>query len=240
MAGLTLSEADRDLIRSLIVAEPSLVLDDDDVIRRLVGESGPERNIVDLRDRLVARLESRLEKLSMTHRTVIAAAYENVSGTQQLHRAVLALIEAQDLESFLTVLTRDAAEMLSCDEVVLCLEADVTETMAPSGFGDDLDGRVLAMPQGTIPDYLALSGAPDGPVVLRAAGADAELVFGEANPIQSEACLGLDLGGARGMVVFGSADPRRFDASHGTDLLNFFAGVIERLLLPHLAEAGQG
>jgi uncharacterized protein YigA (DUF484 family) len=237
MTGLTLSESDRDLIRSLIVAEPSLVLDDDDVMRRLVGDTVTDRKVVDLRDRLVERLENRLEKLVMTHRTVIAAAYENVSGTQQLHRAVLSLIEPPDLTSFLLRLTGEVPAMLAVDEARLCLEAEVSETTVAEGFGPELEGRVLALPEGTVDDYMSLEGEVNGPVVLRGAGAEAELIFGEANPVQSEACLMLDVGGSKGLLVFGSADPRRFDSSHGTDLLIFFAGVTERLLLKHLADA---
>ena len=112
MTTLKLSDSDRDLIRSLIIADPALVLDDDDVMRRLVGEETGERKVVDLRDRLVERLENRLEKLVMTHRTVIAAAYENVSGTRQLHHAVLSLIEPPDLSSFLQRLTGDVPATL--------------------------------------------------------------------------------------------------------------------------------
>ena len=237
MKGLTLSESDRDLIRSLIVAEPALVLEDDDVMRRLVGETASDRKVVDLRDRLVERLENRLEKLSMTHRTVIAAAYENVAGTQQLHHAVLALVEPPDLTSFLRRLTAEVPSMLTVDDARLCLEADVEHTTVADDFGEGLAGRVLALPEGTVRDYMALDGDPTGPVVLRSAGAEAELMFGEANPVQSEACLKLDIGGAPGLLVFGSADPKRFEAGHGTDLLVFLAGVVERLLLKHLADA---
>ena len=240
MKNLTLSDADRDLIRSLIVAEPALVLEDDDVMRRLVGDSVGDRKVVDLRDRLVERLENRLEKLAMTHRTVIAAAYENVSGTHQLHRAVLALIEPPDLASFIHRLTAEVPPLVTVDDARLCVEADVTETTVASGFGDDLGGRVLAMPEGTIADYIALDGDPASPVILRPAGAEAELIFGEANPVQSEALMQLDVGGAKGLLVFGSGDPRRFDAGHGTDLLEFLAGVVERLLLKHLADAEDG
>lgn len=237
MKGLTLSEADRDLIRSLIVAEPGLVLGDDDVMRRLIGDSAGDRKVVDLRDRLVERLERRLENLAVTHRTVIAAAYENVSGTQQLHRAVLSLIEPPDLASFVYRLTAEVPGMLSVDEARLCIEADVDSATVADGFGEGLEGRVLALPEGTIEDYMALDGEPSGSVVLREAGAEAELIFGEANPVQSEACMQLDVAGASGLLVFGSADPRRFDSGHGTDLLIFLAGVVERLLVQHLADA---
>ena len=37
-------------------------------------------------------------------------------------------------------------------------------------FGEGLAGRVLALPEGRVRDYMALDGDPTGPVVLRAAG----------------------------------------------------------------------
>jgi len=209
-------------------------------MRRLIGEETGGRNIVDLRDRLVQRLETRLEKLSLSHRTVIAAAYENVSGTQELHRAVLSLIEPPDLSSFAQWLTREVPDSLGIEEARLCLEADVEKAGPAEGFAADLSDHVLTLPEGMVEDYLSPdSDEPAGPVVLREAGFEAELIFGEANPVQSEACLRLDIAGTPGMLVFGSADRRKFDASHGTDLLVFLAGVVERLLLHHLSREGE-
>ncbi|HET7410916.1 MAG TPA: DUF484 family protein [Paracoccaceae bacterium] len=239
MDAFSLSDDERDLVRSLIVADPDLVLGDDQVMRRLIGERTGERQVVDLRDRLVERLESRLEKMVAHHRTVVAAAYENVEGARQLHRAVLALIEPPDLSSFLHRLTHDVPRMLGLDEARLCLEADVAETGPAAGFGEDLHGRVMALPEGTVADYMSLDGGHAGPVVLREAGADSELVFGEANPVQSEALMRLDIPGSAGMLAFGSADARKFDPSHGTDLLAFFGGAVERLLLQRLSDTGE-
>jgi len=236
---LELSEGDRDLIRSLIVAEPALVLDDDDVMQRLVGETRGERRVVDLRDRLVERLEARLEKLSTRHRTVIAAAYENVAGTAQLHRAVLSLVEPTELATFLQHVTRDLPPLLGLAESRLCLEADIDRAAPTPDFGPDLRGRVLAMPEGSIAEYLALDGPPTRRIVLRAAGEEAELIFGEANPVQSEALMRLDVGGGAGLLALGSSDPGKFDPAHGTDLLEFFAGVVERLLVRHLSDAAE-
>ena len=238
MDAFRLSDDERDLVRSLIVADPDLVLGDDQVMRRLIGARTGERQVVDLRDRLVERLESRLEKMVAHHRTVVAAAYENVEGARQLHRAVLALIEPPDLSSFLHRLTHEVPRMLGLDEARLCLESDVAETGPASGFGADLHGRVMALPEGTVAGYMSLDGGFSGPVVLREAGADSELIFGEANPVQSEALMRLDIPGSAGMLAFGSADPRKFDPAHGTDLLAFFAGAVERLLLQRLSESG--
>lgn len=236
METLTLLPEDRELIRSIIIADPDLVLDDDQVMRRLVGETTGSRKVVDLRDRLVERLEGRLTKLANTHRTVIAAAYENVAGTNQLHRAVLALIEPPDLASFLMRLTHEVPSLLGLEEARLCLEGDVEEIRPAEDFQRELAGRMLVLPEGAIADYLALDGNPRRVVVLRESGADSEIIFGESNPVQSEALMRLDLGGSPGLLAFGSADPRKFDPTHGTDLLNFFTGVVERLLIQHLAD----
>jgi uncharacterized protein len=240
MDAFRMTDDERDLIRSLIVADPDLVLEDQGVMRRLVGERNGERRIVDLRDRLVERLEQRLEKLVQHHRTVIAAAYENVAGTQQVHRAVLALIEPPDLSAFLYRLTHEVPRTLGLDDARLCLESDV-ETVGPAesigaDLHTDLHGRLLALPHGTVADYMALDGSGTEPVVLREAGAEAELIFGEANPIQSEALMRLDLAGSAGMLAFGSSDPRKFDPGHGTDLLAFLGSAVERLLVQRMSE----
>ena len=236
METVKLSSDDRDLIRSLILADPALVLDDDQVMQRLVGERNGERQVIDLRDRLVERLEQRLDKLATQQRSIIAAAYENVAGTNQVHRAVLALLEPSELPAFLKRLTFDVPAMLGLEEARLCLETDVTETGPADGFGLDLHGRVMAMPEGMVDGYFSLDGASADGVVLREAGEEAELIFGEANPVQSEALLKLDIAGAPGMLAFGSSDPKKFDPSHGTDLLTFVAGVVERLLTQRLAD----
>ena len=236
MDTVSLSSDDRDLIRSLIIADPALVLDDDQVMQRLVGEKNGERHVVDLRDRLVERLETRLDKLMTQQRSIIAAAYENVAGTNQVHRAVLALLEPSELPAFLKRLTVDVPAMLGLEEARLCLEADVAETGPADGFGDDLHGRVVTMPEGMVDGYAALDGTQSGRVVLREAGAESELIFGEANPVQSEALMLLDIAGAPSMLVFGSSDPKKFDPTHGTDLLTFLSGVIERLLTQRLSD----
>ena len=237
-------EADeRDLIRSLILADPELVLGDDAVMRRLIGASGgveDGRKVIDLRDRLVERLETRLTRLVHTNRSVIAAAYENVAGTGQLHRAVLGLIGRRELGPFLRHLTAETPLMVGVEDARLCIEAEIDDIHPADDLARDLDGRVLAVPEGTADAYLALGGevSPAG-VVLRPAGEEAELLFGFPNRIRSEACLRLEMEGTAGLMVFGAADPDRFGPEQGVELLQFFAGVVEQLLLERLQAAGR-
>jgi len=237
---ISLDTEERELIRSLILADPELVLSDDMVMRALLGATAQgARNIVDLRDKLVERMERRLDKLVHTNRSVIAAAYENVAGTQQAHRAILTLLDAPDLGEFLRRLTRDVPAMVGVEEARLCLEADV-EDISPAALAEGLGDRVLLMPYAAIGEYLMLEGdtAP-GVVTLRPCGEEAEIIFGEMKRVRSEALLKFDLGGSTGMLAFGSRDPDRFGPDQGTDLLTFFGGVVERLLTRHLAESDE-
>ena len=93
-------------IRDRILSAPEAVLEDQDVMRALVSAS--ERamggNVIDMRGIAMDRLEGRLGRLEDTHRSVIAAAYENLSGTNQIHRAILQLLDAPDFGEFLKTL----------------------------------------------------------------------------------------------------------------------------------------
>jgi hypothetical protein len=237
---IALDTEERELIRSLILADPELVLSDDMVMRALLGATAQgARNIVDLRDKLVERLERRLHKLVHANRSVIAAAYENVAGTQQVHRAILALIDAPDPGEFLRRLTRDVPAMVGVEEARLCIEAEVEDIRPADSLGEGLGGRVLLVPETTVGEYLMLEGDTSaGPVVLRPCGVEAEIIFGTMTRSRSEALLRLDLAGGTGLLAFGAQDPDRFGPDQGVDLLTFFGSVVERLVSRHLGAPG--
>lgn len=217
-------------VKPAILRDPSLILDDRELMEALIAASGEGgRNVVDLRGALVSRLETRLGLLEEAHRTVLAAAYENLAGAAQLHRAVLLLLDRDERAPFLEALLAETPEMLAVDAARLCVE---TEDDAPLGGAD----RVLAMPPGGLDAYVALGEVLGRPRVwLRPTPAEAELVWGEdAARLRSEALIALDAGGVRAMLAFGAEDPLRFGPDQGGDLLTFFGGVVERRLAPHL------
>ena len=65
-----------DDLRATIIARPTVILDDKDVMHALIAanEKAMGSNIVDLRGIAMERLERRLDRLEDTHRSVIAAA----------------------------------------------------------------------------------------------------------------------------------------------------------------------
>lgn len=219
--------------RDRILAAPEAILEDRDVMNALIGAN--ERlmgsNIVDLRGIAMERLETRLDRLEDTHRTVIAAAYENLAGTNQVHRAILQLMDPLTFEEFLQTLNTDVAATLRVDCVRLVLES-VQDAEDPSlrKLGEVL---YVAEP-GFVAEYISGGkNVPLRPVVLRQVLPDGPGLYGErADWIRSEALMKLDFGKGRlpGMLVLGAEDPHQFKQTHGTDLLAFFAGVFERTM----------
>ena len=223
---------DQDL-RDRIIAEPEVLLEDRDVMNALIGAN--ERlmgsNIVDLRGIAMERLEGRLDRLEDTHRTVIAAAYENLAGTNQVHRAILQLLDPLSFEDFLKAMASDVAQTLRVDCVRLVLESvQDAEDPALRKLGDVL---YVAEP-GFVGEYI--SGGRNVPlraVVLRQVLPASDALYGERSGwVRSEALMKLDFGKGRlpGMLVLGAEDPHQFKPTHGTDLLAFFAGVFERTM----------
>lgn len=227
-----------DDLREQLIAQPDIILEDIDIMRALVAanEASLGGNVVDLRGIAMERLESRLDRLEDTHRSVIAAAYDNLATTNQIHRAVLAMLDPVDFESFLHNLGGQVADILAVDALRLVLETPQPEgTPAIRKVGDVLN---LAE-EGFVEGYL------DPPrigvmrqVTLRQCDRGDERIFGGHAPwVRSEACLRLDLGPGRlpGLLALGSEDPHKFAPNQGTDLLGFFTGALERAMRRWLA-----
>ncbi|NIZ13437.1 DUF484 family protein [Phaeobacter sp. HF9A] len=221
-----------DSLRQKIIDAPAMVLDDPNVMRALVAanERAMGANIVDLRGVAMERLEARLDRLEDTHRLVIAAAYENLAGTNQIHRAVLRLLDPESFAEFMQVLRGDLRDILRVDALALILET----TQEEAGAAVERVGDVLKFTEaGFVSSYIAQGRtySSDRPVLLRQISAGPARIYGDLGArLRSEACLRLDLGAGRlpGLLVFGSEDSQQFTPQHATDLLAFFAGVFER------------
>ena len=220
-------------LRDKILSDPDLLLEDKEIMRALVAsnERAMGANIVDLRGIAMDRLETRLDRLEDTHRSVIAAAYENLAGTNQVHRATLRLMDAATFEDFLRDLSGDVAEILRVDAVRLVLESTTREEYPGLKKVGDV---IFVAETGFIDQYITQGrNMTTRQVTLRQFQPEDGRIYGDkAAYIRSEACLKLDFGQGRlpGMLALGSEDPHQFTPQHGTDLLTFLAGVFERAM----------
>lgn len=220
-------------VRAKIMSDPDVVLDDLDVMRVLISakDSRATSNVIDLRSIAMERLEARLGRLEDTHRSVIAAAYENLAGTNQIHRAILRMMDATRFETFLRDLTGEVADTLRVDAMQLILESEHYDDR--SGI-ESLSDVLQPMPIGTVDDYITQGRHMSvRPVTLRQVAPGDDSLYGARGAyIHSEACLKLDFGPGclPGMLLMGSEDPHQFTPQQGTDLLTFFAGVFERAM----------
>ena len=219
--------------RDRIIAAPEALLEDTGVMNALIAanERAMGSNVVDLRGIAMERLESRLDRLEDTHRTVIAAAYENLAGTNQVHRAILQLMDPLSFEDFLKSLNAEVAPTLRVDCARLVLETvQGEEEKSLRRLGDIL----YVAQSGFVADYISAGkNVPLRSVVLRQVQPSSDILYGDkAGWIRSEALMKLDFGKGRlpGMLVLGAEDPHQFKPTHGTDLLAFFAGVFERTM----------
>lgn len=221
--------------RERVLSDPNLILEDRDVMRALIvaNDRLMGGNVVDMRGIAMERLEDRLERLEDTHRSVIAAAYENLAGTNQIHRTILTLLDQTSFEGFLRALGGDVAGGLRVDRIRLVLESTAAADKTAPRL-QALDDVLSVVAPGFVEEYISAGRSkPRRSVTLRQAGDETERVFGDTDQwIRSEAIMPLDLGQGRlpAMLVLGSEDSQQFRPSQGTDLLGFFASVFERLM----------
>ncbi|MAM63088.1 DUF484 family protein [Maritimibacter sp. UBA3975] len=222
-----------DDVREELLTKPEAILEDQDMMRALIAanERAMGANIVDLRGIAMERLEARLDRLEDTHRSVIAAAYENLAGMNLIHRATLRILEQEDFEAFLRELGTDIADILRVDCLRLVLETvQEEENEAIRKMGDVL----VTAPVGFSDTYVGRPRDVGGPaVVLRQVQEQDKRLFGDSGYwIRSEAIIRLDLGEGRlpAMLVMGAEDPHQFKPGQGTDLLSYFGGVFERTM----------
>ncbi|QPM88916.1 DUF484 family protein [Pseudooceanicola algae] len=219
-------------LRDRILARPEDIIEDRDIMGALIAanDKAMGSNIVDLRGVAMERLEARLDRLEDAHRTVIAAAYENVAGTNLIHRATLRLLEEETFDGFLRALGSDVAKTLDVDFIKLVVETVRHEEEDPN---IRRLGEVLKIVKpGFVADYIeGPRSSAERRVVLRHLSQAPERLYGsQAAAMRSEACLRLDFGSERlpGLLVLGSIDDDQFSPSQGTELLGFFGGMIER------------
>tara|TARA_B100001559_G_C16442880_1_gene595317 strand:+ start:35 stop:742 length:708 start_codon:yes stop_codon:yes gene_type:complete len=227
--------SDKNLIDELkekILSNPKIILEDTAFMNALVKSQNEllGSNIVDLRDAAMKQLEKRLEKIENTHNDVISMAYENLSGTNQIQRAILKLLESNDFPNFIKKVSTEIKEILNVDHIALVLEAKIVNENVR--LLKNLNPITIIVEENSIKNYLSNLGQ-FGPqtVTLRTSVDNTHQFYQNASSkIMSEALLSLDFNESdiKGLLLLGSCKESKFSPGQGTELLTFFANVFER------------
>ena len=69
-------------VKNKVMSNPEIILDDVEVMRALFNtySNAIGENVIDLRSVIIEKLESKIKRAETTNRSIIAAAYENISG----------------------------------------------------------------------------------------------------------------------------------------------------------------
>jgi len=221
-------------LRDRLMREPEMILDDRALMKALVAanDKNAGSNVIDLRGIALDRLEQRFERLADTHQSVIAAAYENLSGTKQIQRAVLALLEPLDFTEFLHSLGSEIRDILQVDSIRLCLESPASGKSSQDKLIEEYGNILGFYAPGSIQEYLTngRNMAARSVTLRQVSHASATLYGDQARWIRSEALMKLNLGTGNlpGMLALGSENPHKFHPNQGTDILLFLSEAFER------------
>jgi len=177
-------------------------------------------SVVDLQHFMVERLRSDVAKLRANQDEIIANSRDNLGTQERIHKAVLALLEADTFEEFIEIITGDLVLLLEVDVVCLCIERTEGYNRRPK-----LDGLEL-LEQGAV-DRIMGKGRQ---VLLRdEVEGDPEIFGGCADLVRSDALLRLKPSKAapNAVLAFGTRHPGYFHPGQATELLSFLGKIIE-------------
>ncbi len=211
-------------VRDFLVRNPDFLARNPDLLSTLTPP-GRDRGdgVVDMQRFMVDRLQAEVTQLCSTQNELIATTRSNMSSQSQIHKAILTLVQAADLEHLIHTATHDFAQILDIDVITLSIERS-------PGAAEVAGMGVYLLAPGTI-DRLLGEGRT---IVLRETADRSDVIFGPAAAlVRSDALVRLDLGdfAAAGLFALGSREVGRFHPGQGTELLGFLARTVERCIL---------
>ena len=222
-----------DKLREEILANAHEILNDETLLRALIKASDKDlgNKIVDLRSVAMKKMDGELKKLKRSNQQVIATAYENLVGMNQVHQVVLKSLEQNNFDEFITNLNTEVCDILRVDCIRLGLETHSslqnTKKYDPK-FSELLD----LYPVNFVNTYISQdeNNSTDD-VVLRPTPKGSEQLYGKLSKnLKSEGCIKLKIGNEKiiGMLALASKEREKFTAQQGVELLKFMGSVFER------------
>ena len=222
-----------DKLREEILAKAHEILNDETLLRALIGASDKNlgSKIVDLRSVAIQKMDGELKKLKRSNQQVIATAYENLVGMKQVHQVVLKSLEQNNFDEFVTNLNTEACDVLRVDHIKLGLETHSLLQNTEKN-GSKLSKLLDLYPVNFVDTYISQgenNGSND--IILRPIPKGSEQLYGKiSKTLRSEGCIKLKIGNEKivGILALASKEREKFTAQQGVELLKFMGSAFER------------
>lgn len=217
-------------IRAIIRENPSIVLNDREIINLLatVSDAGFDGNVIDMRGVAIKVLEARLRESERIRGLVALTAKENLDSFLNIQRAILDLLDAEDRQAVFRLLVTSAPEQLGVDAIAVLLHARGADQAA------DAIAPAIQCPPSLSEEFEAIAANPGNDrVMLRRISGGPTSCYGRlAETMRSEALVPLtDRDGKLvGLLAMASRDARHFQPNKATDLLSLFGSATGRIL----------
>ena len=218
-------------IKKKIISNPEIILDDLEVMKVLFNSysEATGENIIDLRSVAIKKLEAKIKQTETTNRSIIAAAYENISGYELIHKAILLILEVDNFEDLEVQLSQTVQPALKVSHIHIMIEQEETENTAIKS-----NNYISVVEPGSVKTYVNLENELlQKTVTMRQVSSPNESIYGQkVHSIKSEAVIQLDLGEKKipALLIIGSNKAIQFEPKKGTELLEFFGSVMERVI----------
>jgi uncharacterized protein YigA (DUF484 family) len=177
--------------------------------------------VISFEERAVATLRDRLGAAESAKEDLIAFARGHSGATAAIHGAVIALMEADSLNSLFEVVAGDWPRLLGLDHAVLALVADNRGFRVEAGHVGTVEPRIVDRAIERL-----------DPVTMRTVNCGHPLFGTVARDIRSEALILLNSKAPLpyGILLLGQKDSACLDNRHGAQLLGFLGSSLNAML----------
>ena len=206
-------------LKKALIENPHWILNDLEILEQLIVSEKNKNNgnIVDLRDIFLKKTKSQLEDLSKIHTHTISAAYENFLGASNLHRCIIKILEQNNLEKLIDILTTDIIKIIQCSVIILLFSGKEKVVLNNPYFINIKNEEIKK--------------------IMRSAKLTKKILNGSFPKIHSEAMLSLCTYSEdyNSILILGSSSKNFFNEKNKTDYLDILAKVISIQLRNHIS-----
>jgi uncharacterized protein len=227
------TEMTKTMVTDYLKAHPQFLTDHPELLETLIPpEQNHGRGVVDFQFYAIDNLRNGLRKVKDRFHRLVTSAQDNLSVQHQVHKAVLAIMQARNMEQLLEVLTTDIVTWFDVDVVRLAMESDMAG-LYDTYYAEHNYSGICFVPSGITQaammhdEVRLISDTQTEPPI------GFEMIFADCSSlVRSAALLRLQVQstGRSAMLAFGVRRTDHFHPHQGSELLVFLAQAMSLTL----------